>query len=207
MTVALHGLRAPGHWSGEDAILDVWDLKGWLEALADLVWPGSNVIPGDALGIPVNPHVSFLIEGPEGATLGCGGAILDQAVDTPPWAKTVFGIEMRLPAVPHLGGELRARPLPSHPGVERDLALLVPQGVSAAELQTLGTEAGGRLLEAVSVFDLYEGAGVPEGHRSLALRFRFQAPDRTLTDEEVEKSLQKVLERFREEKGVEVRGG
>ncbi len=207
MTVALHGGRAAAHWSTEDPGLDIWDLKGWMESLAETIWPGSRVLPGQGMGAPVNPYVSFIIESAEGVTVGCGGAVLDAAVDTPPWAGTVFGIEMALPAHPVLGGELRARPLPAHPGVERDLALLVPHGVAATELQEIAMASGGRLLEAVWVFDLYEGPGVAEGHRSLALRFRFQAPDRTLTDEEVEKSLQKVLERFREEKGVEVRGG
>lgn len=207
MTLALHGGRAPGHWSSDNPQLDIWDLKGWMESLADLVWPGSVVIPGHDMAVPVNPHASFVIQAADGSNVGCGGAVLDGAVDTPPWAGTVFGIELRLPAEPSINEELRVRALPSHPGVERDLALLVPHGVAATELQAIGMEAGGRLVEAVSVFDLYEGEGVPDGHRSLALRFRFQAPDRTLTDEEVEKSLRKVLERFREEKGVEVRRG
>ena len=53
---------------------------------------------------------------------------------------------------------------------------------------------------------VYEGEGVPEGSRSLAYRFRFRSSERTLTDEEVERSFRSVLDRFAEEPGVQVRG-
>jgi phenylalanyl-tRNA synthetase beta chain len=79
--------------------------------------------------------------------------------------------------------------------------------VAAGALGETAADAAGRLLEASEIFDLYQGEGVPEGHRSLAMRFRFRAPDRTLTDEEVEKAMQRITHRFAEEWGVHVRGG
>jgi len=63
--------------------------------------------------------------------------------------------------------------------------VISPEEVSAAEVQTAVRAGGGELLESVRVFDVYTGAQVGEGNRSLALRLEFRAPDRTLTDDEV----------------------
>ena len=96
---------------------------------------------------------------------------------------------------------IRYAALPTQPGSERDLALLVPVAVRAAELEAAIRGAAGELLEAVFPFDLYEGKGVPEGVRSLAWRLRFRAADRTLTDAEVDLAINRVLAAL-EEQGV-----
>jgi phenylalanyl-tRNA synthetase beta chain len=64
---------------------------------------------------------------------------------------------------------------------------------------------GGSLLERVTVFDLYQGGEVAEGHRSLAFRLRLQAWDRTLRDKEVDRVVEKIVGRLREDLGVEQR--
>ena len=61
-------------------------------------------------------------------------------------------------------------------------------------------------LESLEVFDLYEGEGVGEGMRSVAIRLRFRAADRTLKDKEVDRVVKQVLGRLKEEFGVEHRG-
>jgi phenylalanyl-tRNA synthetase beta chain len=71
------------------------------------------------------------------------------------------------------------------PAVEEDLAVVVGEDVSAATVRDTVLEAGGELLRSAEVFDVYRGEQVGEGRTSLALRLSFQAPDRTLTDEEV----------------------
>ena len=71
------------------------------------------------------------------------------------------------------------------PAVYQDLAVVVPDGVSAATVRATVLAAAGELLHAAEVFDLYEGEQVGEGRKSLALRLEFRSPDRTLTDEEV----------------------
>jgi phenylalanyl-tRNA synthetase beta chain len=73
----------------------------------------------------------------------------------------------------------------SFPAVRQDVAVDLPAGVPAAEVVALVRESGGELLRRAEVFDVYEGAQVGEGRRSLALRLEFRAADRTLTDEEV----------------------
>jgi phenylalanyl-tRNA synthetase beta chain len=73
----------------------------------------------------------------------------------------------------------------SFPAVLQDIAVIVPDDVSAERLAEVVTDGAGDLLSALRVFDLYHGEQVGEGNKSLALRLEFRAPDRTLTDEEV----------------------
>ena len=77
------------------------------------------------------------------------------------------------------------RDVTSFPSVRQDIAVVVPAGVSAAQVADRVREGGGELLASAEVFDVYEGEQAGEGNRSLALRLEFRAPDRTLTDEEV----------------------
>ena len=65
------------------------------------------------------------------------------------------------------------------------MAVVLPEEVPAATVLAAVREAAGELLDEVGVFDVYSGAQVGEGKRSLALSLEFQAPDRTLTDEDV----------------------
>jgi phenylalanyl-tRNA synthetase beta chain len=75
-------------------------------------------------------------------------------------------------------------PVSGHPVVKEDVALVVADSVSAADLQGALEEGAGDLLESISLFDVFTGGQVPQGHRSLAFALRFRAPDRTLTDVE-----------------------
>ena len=89
--------------------------------------------------------------------------------------------------------------------MERDLALVVADRVAAADVEAAIRAQAGPLLQGVGLFDLYRGKGVPEGHRSLAYRLRFVSADRTLTDEEVDRSVQRVVEHLARGLGVERR--
>jgi phenylalanyl-tRNA synthetase beta chain len=83
------------------------------------------------------------------------------------------------------GGEDVYRDVTSFPAVLQDIAVVVGEDVSAAEVEGAVRAGGGDLLAGVEVFDLYRGEQAGEGNKSLALRLEFRAPDRTLTDEEV----------------------
>ncbi|TML76407.1 MAG: hypothetical protein E6G07_11150 [Actinobacteria bacterium] len=82
-------------------------------------------------------------------------------------------------------GAVHYREVTSFPAVLQDIAVVVPEEVPAAEVEAAVRVGGGELLAEARVFDVYHGEQVGEGERSLALRLRFQAPDRTLTDEDV----------------------
>jgi phenylalanyl-tRNA synthetase beta chain len=77
------------------------------------------------------------------------------------------------------------RDVTSFPAVLQDIAVVVPEEVTAADVERIVRAGGGELLDSLSIFDVYRGAQLGEGKKSLALRLEFRALDRTLTDEEV----------------------
>jgi phenylalanyl-tRNA synthetase beta chain len=184
--------------------LDLWDLKALLEDVVARVYPAAEIVPGAPDDGVLVPPLGFSVQDGE-RRRGAGGVVNPRAVDTPPWAGEILALELSLPAVPAPRPTPRYRPLPAHPSVSRDLALLVPVEVPARAIHDAAREAGGSLLEELGPFDLYEGEGLAEGVRSLAWRFRFRALDRTLTDDEVERALRAILDRLGEELGVHVR--
>ena len=93
----------------------------------------------------------------------------------------------------------------SFPAVREDLAIVVPDGVSAAHVVAVVRKAGGALLHRADVFDVYRGAQVGEGSTSLALRLEFRAADRTLTDEEAGERRAKIVAALSEQLGAQLR--
>lgn len=83
--------------------------------------------------------------------------------------------------------------LPKFPAVTRDIAVVVDKSVPQGHVIKIINERGGKILESVSLFDCYEGAQLASGKKSLAYSLSFRAPDRTLTDEDVSKSMKKIL--------------
>jgi phenylalanyl-tRNA synthetase beta chain len=139
-----------------------------------------------------------------GESVGWAGRVRPAAIDAPAWAGDVFALELdvtgiALPPLP----EFRA--LPAFPAIERDVALLLPQDLPAGRVLATTRAAGGEFLEAAWPFDLYRGAGLPAGMRSVAFRLRFRAPDRTLTDDEIDSQVGRVLKRLRDEHDVQRR--
>jgi phenylalanyl-tRNA synthetase beta chain len=94
---------------------------------------------------------------------------------------------------------------PRYPAVRRDLALVVDRDVSAARVIAAIRESAPPLLESVEVFDVYEGGTIAPGKKSMALACRYRGKDRTLTDEEVNRTHGELIERVRKGLGAELR--
>lgn len=206
LAVVLSGARAPLHWTANPGDLQIWDLKGLLEDLAD------------TLGLAVGPAltermsgVSELLESAAAFEIASGALVAGQAglvrtgvMDVPAWAGEVFGLEIVL-SDRYQRAEKQPQPLPVLPAIEQDLALLAPESVSAAQIEQAVRSAGGALLEKVVPFDLFRGPGLPPGMRSLAYRLRFRASDRTLTDADARTLVGRILKRLKDEHGIERR--
>lgn len=91
------------------------------------------------------------------------------------------------------------------PAVRRDLALVVPETVSAVSVVASVREMGGASLEEVEVFDAYKGPQIPPGRVSLGLRLSYRSKDRTLSDEEIEPLHRRIVERAEEAFGAALR--
>jgi len=190
----LTGARRPAHWSEGAKVpdMDIWDLKYHFELAVAVADPSCDVRPatGGAVGW-------------EAVQRG-GGGVVGQAgpleADAPVWAAPLFGFEVRLSAAERT--LVAYRPLPLQPPVERDLALLLPPGVTAAQVADVLRRTVGPLLERLEVFDEYRGPGIPAGHRSVAWHCTFRDPEQTLRERDVDARLARGLEALEGELGV-----
>ena len=189
----LTGARQPGHWrDGEAAAHDRWDARWAFERLVALADPTAAVqVEGDRW---------VAVRG-DGTPIGWCDEL---EADSPPWAAPLFGGEMRVAVA--ASEPPRFVPLPHHPAVARDLALLLGAGRTVAEVVALLETRGGKLaLESVAVVDEFRGPGLPDGRRSVALRLVFRATDRTLTDAEVDKAIGRLVSMLERELDVTLR--
>ena len=92
---------------------------------------------------------------------------------------------------------LRATTLPRYPSVVRDISILVNDALSAETVRGTIRSAAPDTLIQVREFDRYQGKGIPDGKVSLSFRLTFQSPERTLTDDEVQAAMQRIIARSR----------
>jgi phenylalanyl-tRNA synthetase beta chain len=142
-----------------------------------------------------------------GAVIGVFGQLHPKIAGALGASVPVFACELRLDVMLAQGApEAKYTPLPRFPAVTRDLALLAGEALSHAELLAAIRKYGGKLLDACALFDVYQGGNVPDGHKSMAYALTYRAADRTLTDEEIDKAVEKLLRQLERELGVKIRG-
>ncbi len=95
---------------------------------------------------------------------------------------------------------VKFKALPKFPAVTRDIAMLVDKSVPVADIEEIMIKASGKLLDTIKLFDVYEGKQIPEGKKSVAYAISFRAPDRNLTNEEINVVFEKILKKL--ESGV-----
>ncbi len=101
--------------------------------------------------------------------------------------------------------KIRYKELPKYPEVRRDLAILIDESVTFADLRKSAFRVGKKLLRQVTLFDVYRGDKIGEGKKQYALGFVLQDLDKTLTDNDVEKMMNKFLSTFQNEFGASLR--
>ena len=198
------GARQQEHFDSDRATLDFYDLKGEIEALVE-----RNQLGGPLQVSLATPPWLHPGQGARGQLAGrdCGwlGQLhpaLTEVLDLP---APVWVAELDLSA---LGG----RRLPAHapsskfPAVRRDLSLLVPEALTAAELLDAVRRSGGGSLTRTVIFDLYRGKGVEKGWKSVGLGLIFREVSRTLTDQDVDDQVQAVLSALKNDHQIELRG-
>lgn len=174
---------------------DFFGFKGDIEALLKAIRvKGYDFEPGDGDAMPymhpgrlcsltvgdkyagffgqIHPSVAAEYEIPDNTVVAC----LDAAV--------LFGAAIDIP---------QNKELPKYPAVTRDIAVVIDKKVPQGHVDRLVRQRGGKILESCTLFDCYEGLQVGPGRKSLAYALSFRAPDRTLTDEDVDKAMNKIL--------------
>ena len=97
------------------------------------------------------------------------------------------------------------KPLPKFPAVDRDLALVCDADTPVGVLEAAIREGAGKLCEDIKLFDVYQGAQIAEGKKSVAFSLELRADDRTLTDTDSEQVVTKVLKALEEKLGATLR--
>jgi phenylalanyl-tRNA synthetase beta chain len=202
VAVAWTGAGAGEHWSGGAREVDFFDVKGVMEHLCDALGVASRFEPVHEPFLVTGQAAAIVVaEGPRrGARLGVVGLLAPGLADARglPRQDRVFVAEADLDLIQraHVTAGDVTRPLPRYPFVVRDLSIVVADTLPAEIIRGTILTAGRDLpapLGALSVFDRYQGKGVPPGAVSLSVRLTFQAAERTLTDAEVQHSVETIL--------------
>ena len=203
----ISGRRNLRSWYDADATVDFYDIKGAMEiALAKFGFLS------DDLSFTADDSLTFMHSGKSSRVeygdveIGILGQ-LHPEISASYDLDDTFIFEMNLDKI----AELLKNRMPAFveiskfPFVERDFALLVPDDVPFSDISSSIRKSGANMILSVNVFDLYKGKGVPEGFKSLAVRVIFSCFDRTLTDDEVNSSVNAILKNLKSSLGVVIR--
>lgn len=207
--LALAGAADAVHWSAPARPADLFDLTGviarlcagfGLEAEFEPTTAG-HLAPGQSARVHVRTAAGRAALG-EAGRLDPAFAAARGMTGTDP----VYVAELDLrPFDPGAGEHLHAAPVPRYPSTTRDVSVEIDDALPAARVRdTIRAAAGPALVDAVEI-DRYTGSGVVEGAVSLSVRLTFRAPDRTLTDAEVQKSTDAVLRALADTHGARQR--
>ena len=195
-------------WRSPAQKSNFFQLKGYVEALmARYRIDVSSLQMGSAPADLFSEGITYSLPGKEPkllATLGCMHPVLCKrfGVKQPVYAaeinwEVLFGLIKR--------DKFSFKELPRFPEVRRDLALLLDESVTYADVRKTALRAGKKLIKSITLFDVYRGEKILFGKKQYALNFVLQDPEHTLTDQEVEKTMERVLDALKSELGAILR--
>jgi phenylalanyl-tRNA synthetase beta chain len=206
LSIGLTGLRELPSWQeDEPAVMDFYDLKGVIEGmLAGLHIDNVRYRAGEHPSLHPGMTAKILIGDKDVGVMGELHPLVkaNYEMEEPP----VYVAEIEL--VPLLEAArilFDVEAVPTYPPVLEDLAVVVDEDVTAAEVEAVIRKGGGEYLAKVQLFDIFRGAQVGEGKKSLAFNLTYIAPDRTLTDKEVQKLREKIVSLLDKDLGAELR--
>ena len=204
--VAWTGAAAAEHWSTATREVDFFDLKGIVELIGRALVLDLQLEPVDAPWYVPGQAAQVIADG---TVVGALGLVAPAIVESrgAPRQDRIFTAEIDLDSLSSVAGasDERVRPLPRHPAVVRDLSIVVSDTLPAEIIRGTihaAARSGVATLRNLSFFDRYRGKGVPEGAVSLSLHLTFQEPERTLTDVDVQESMDRIVAALIREHGA-----
>ncbi|MBK8022254.1 MAG: phenylalanine--tRNA ligase subunit beta [Chloroflexi bacterium] len=188
LAILLTGARAKTAWqegTAQPPAMDFYDLKGVVEGLLHgLHIAGASYSPSGHSTLHPGRSASVQLDG---MTLGAFGELHPQVAERfeltgAPVLVGEFDLEALLDAS---NAQFPVQPLPTTPPVLQDIALVVNDTTTAAQVEAAIRKGGGKMLKDVRLFDVYTGDPIPAGHKSLAFALTYQDDERTLTDKDV----------------------
>ena len=194
-------------WRVDPGKGNYFQLKGYLELLlkrfgCDIYSLQTEAAPADLF----SEGLTYMMPG-SNQPLAVMGTIAPARLKQFGIKQPVFAAEINWPAFFTLikRNKIKYSELPKFPEVRRDLALLLDESVSYADLRKSALRVGKKLLKNVGLFDVYRGDKIAEGKKQYALSFVLQDLEKTLTDADVEKVMSKLLATFQNEFGATLR--
>jgi phenylalanyl-tRNA synthetase beta chain len=210
LAIVMTGARAEEHWqSGVASELDFFDLKGVVEELGEALHVVLSFAPEDHPSLRPG-RTAAILAGPRSTPVGHLGELHPLVVQAyelrvekgQPVLAATIDLEALLPLAPEA---FPVAPAPAYPPVREDLALVVDAGVAAGAVRDGLLRAGAPLAVEATLFDVYTGEKLGAGRKSLAYHLTFQAPDRTLSDKDVEKLRGRMLRQLERSLGAKLR--
>ncbi len=198
LCAVLSGSKWELSWHSDKEPLDFFDAKGMAENLLELL--GLKVTFENS-----NDEILFSKRGADiivdGDKVGIVGNLHPKVAQAFELSNTSCLIEIDIEKLLNkIKGTKRYQTILRFPGVSRDIALVIDEGIVYKRVEDIIRSFP--LVKRVTLFDIYTGEQVPEGKKSFALRIIYQSPDRTLTDEEVNKTQEQMLDRLYQEVGT-----
>ncbi|NOY12451.1 MAG: phenylalanine--tRNA ligase subunit beta [Deltaproteobacteria bacterium] len=205
LTAVACGRRYPEGWAQPAGQIDFYDLKGVAEQLLETVQVTTVEFSSDQPEPYLHPGKSCrLLQ--SGKCFGTLGEVHPQVLAAFDIDQPVYLLEIDVESLIPLAGEYQKfKPLSRFPDVIRDSALLLDESVTAAQVLEIIARTKLKYIENVVLFDLYTGKGIPQGKKSLAVRVRYRDMEKTLTEEEVVKAHNKLINSLCHQLGAEIR--
>ena len=188
---------------GQNAPIDFYCIKGIAEEILDFLGYSGRYrfqVEPDKMPEAFHPGQSAFIN-VNGQNVGVIGR-LHPAV----CKEAVYVMEINLDKLLAIKvGKMKYKEISKYPSVKKDLAIVVDKAVTAQEIEMQIKKSTTSTLKEITVFDLYTGKGIEEGKKSLAYSLTFGKDDRTLTDEEVNATLEKIIQDLEKKLGAELR--
>lgn len=205
LCAVLCGRQQPEGWSQDAASVDFYDLKGIVEDLFGHLFVDRVVFDSRRSEPYLHPGKSCALVHQK-QLLGTIGEVHPQVLAEFDIDQPVYLLDIDMESLLELTGSHPGfKPLSRFPDVIRDSALLLDDVVSAAEVMEIIQRTKVRNLEDAVLFDLYTGKGIPAGKKSLAVRIRYRAQGKTLTEDEVSKAHGKLIKSLCHQLGAEIR--
>jgi phenylalanyl-tRNA synthetase beta chain len=205
LSFALTGDLIPQNWHGKSAPSSFYLMKGLLE----LVFQSQGVHQSE-FSLKETNHSglapAFEIE-VQGKIAGVLGELSDNARRMYDLGKGIWFAEIQWSSIFNARSSHRSNITepPKFPSVRRDLALVADLNTKFETIYSTAFKTGGTLLKEVNLFDVYQGEKLPAGKKSYAVSFTLQDESKTLTDKQVEKVMEKLLQAFENELGIKLR--
>lgn len=205
MSLFVTGKLGDDNWEGKSAEADFFYLRNMIDNfLVKVNFPMEKVqLVTDTEPRMFAQHVSFKVDEVTPIHIGVLRADILRQFDL---KRPVYYAEIDVAAVNALRKTaVNYTPINPYPAVRRDLALVVDKNVTYDMLEKIGYKYASKLLKQVNLFDVYEGSSIGDGKKSYALNFVLQSTDRTLTDEEINKVMNKLISAYEREVGAKLR--